>query len=115
MTVLNQQPAITSWQQFRQLTQSRGCRLLRRLGDFPRSILVAGCQRSGKTILSRIMTQSDGTVNCWFGTDGELAAELILTRYMEPEFRVQFYANLSKFDLRSSCCLGQIQLGKLAF
>jgi hypothetical protein len=81
---------MTTWPQFEQTVRARGCRLLRRLGDFLQAILVAGCHQSGTMILSRIMTQSDRTVNCWFGTDGELATALILSKYMEPEFHVQF-------------------------
>jgi hypothetical protein len=58
---------ITTWHQFEQTVRARGCNLLRRLGNFPRSILVAGCQRSGTTMLSRIITQSEGMTNYWFG------------------------------------------------
>jgi hypothetical protein len=85
MTFLNQHPVITSWQQFRQLTQSHGCHYLQRLDDFPNSVLIAGCQRSGTTMLARIITQSEGMVNYWFGADDELDAALILGGYVEHE------------------------------
>ncbi len=73
---------ITDWGQFSSRVRSRGCQLLKRLDDFPNSILVAGCQRSGTTILSRILTQSDGMTNYWFGPDDELDAALILSGYV---------------------------------
>ncbi len=70
---------IHNWKQFARRVRSKGCGLLARLDDFPRSVLVTGCQRSGTTMLSRIITQSDGMVNYWFGTDDELDAALILS------------------------------------
>jgi hypothetical protein len=70
---------ITNWMQFSTEVRSRGCQLLRQLDKFPNSILVTGCQRSGTTLLSRIITQSEGMVNYWFGSDDELSAALILS------------------------------------
>ena len=37
--------------------RSRGYNLINRLDDFPNSVFVTGCQRSGTTMLSRIITQ----------------------------------------------------------
>ena len=75
---------IRTWKKFaRKVRSPRGCNLLARLDEFPNSILVTGCQRSGTTILSRIITQSDGMVNYWFGKDDELAAALILSGYVD--------------------------------
>jgi hypothetical protein len=71
--------AITTWKDFTRLVRSRGCHLLRRLDEFPHAVLVAGCQRSGTTILARVITQSAGMVNYWFGDDDELDAALILS------------------------------------
>lgn len=83
---------ITDWEQFSTQVRSRGCSLLKRLDDFPNSILVAGCQRSGTTMLSRIITQSKGMTNYWFGPDDELDAALILSGYVAhtPEGRYCF-------------------------
>ena len=74
---------INSWKKFSRIVRARGCSLLKRLDGFPDSILVTGCQRSGTTILSRIITQSDGMVNYWFGKDDELDAALILSGEVE--------------------------------
>jgi hypothetical protein len=63
--------------------RSRGCCLLARLDEFPNSILITGCQRSGTTMLSRIITGSEGMVNYWFGPDDELDAALILSGVVE--------------------------------
>jgi hypothetical protein len=76
---------ITSWPQFDEIVRSKGHRLLNKLDEFPDSILVTGCQRSGTTMLSRIVTQSDGMVNYWFGPDDELDAALILSGYVQHE------------------------------
>jgi hypothetical protein len=55
-----------------------GCKLLEKLDNFPNSILVAGCQRSGTTAVSRLITESEGMTKFWFGKDDELDAALIL-------------------------------------
>ena len=75
----NPPTAITTWAQFTARVRSRGCQLLKRLDDFPDAVLVTGCQRSGTTMLARIITQSEGMVNYWFGPDDELDAALILS------------------------------------
>lgn len=74
---------IKTWEKFGRVVRSRGCSLLSRLDDFPNSILVTGCQRSGTTILSRVITKSDGMQNFWFGPDDELDAALILSGTVE--------------------------------
>lgn len=74
---------ITTWKEFTRVVRSNGCKLLKRLDEFPNSILVTGCQRSGTTMLARIITQSAGMTNYWFGKDDELAAALILSGYVD--------------------------------
>lgn len=70
--------AIDSWQQFdKTVRYKEGC-LLRCLGDFKNPILVSGCQRSGTTILSRILRRADGMADYCEGGDDELEAALIL-------------------------------------
>lgn len=79
MQLLNEKNStISTWKQFGRRIRSRGCSLLSHLGNFPNSILVTGCQRSGTTMISRIITQSQGMTNYWFGKDDELDAALIL-------------------------------------
>lgn len=74
---------ITDWLQFNDRVRSTDCGLLKRLDEFPNSVLVTGCQRSGTTMLSRILTQSNGMTNYWFGPDDELDAALILSGYVD--------------------------------
>lgn len=74
---------INSWPIFWDTARSRGGNLLSQLGRFPDSVLVAGCQRSGTTMLTRIVSQSDGMVNFWTGHDDELDAALILSGYVD--------------------------------
>lgn len=70
---------IKTWRRFAKEVRSEGCNLLTRLDDFPNSVLVTGCQRSGTTAIARTITQSDGMVNYWFGRDDELDAALVLS------------------------------------
>jgi hypothetical protein len=70
---------IKSWQQFARHVRRDGCKLLAKLDDFPDAVLVAGCQRSGTTILARTITASAGMVDYRFGKDDELDAALILS------------------------------------
>jgi hypothetical protein len=70
---------IKTWKQFAKIVRPKGCYLLKNLNRFQNSIIVTGCQRSGTTILSRIITLSDEMVNYWFGKDDELDAALILS------------------------------------
>ena len=81
---------IKNWKQFARKIRSKDSNLLRMLDNFPNSVLVTGCQRSGTTLLSRIITQSDGMVNYWFGKDDELDAALILSGYVNHERRGRY-------------------------
>jgi hypothetical protein len=76
---------IKTWRAFGRNVRSQGCNLLNRLDDFPGSILVTGCQRSGTTALARVITTSEGMVNYWFGKDDELDAALILSGQIAHE------------------------------
>lgn len=82
--------SIKSWEKFAKQVRGRGCSLLKNLDSFPQSILVTGCQRSGTTILARIITQSEGMVNYWFGKDDELDAALILAGEVPHEPRGRY-------------------------
>lgn len=83
---------ITTWPQFHHEVRLKGHKLLNRLGEFPNSILVTGCQRSGTTMLARIISQSEGMTRYWFGPDDELDAALILSGTVDhqPEGRYCF-------------------------
>lgn len=90
LPVADDNDTITTWQQFRETVGCRGCNLLNRLDDFPNSVLVTGCQRSGTTMLARIIHQSDGMVDYWTGPDDELDAALILSGYRPHEPRGRY-------------------------
>jgi hypothetical protein len=83
---------ITTWTQFNSTVYRQTCQLLTRLDEFPDAILVTGCQRSGTTMLSRVLTRSDGLCKYWFSPDDELDAALILSGYVKhrPEGRYCF-------------------------
>jgi hypothetical protein len=70
---------IKSWAQFDRKIRFSGRKLLGSLDRFDNCILVAGCQRSGTTALSRLFTSSDAMVNFQFGHDDELDAAQILS------------------------------------
>jgi hypothetical protein len=76
---------IDSWPKFRSAIKYSGKDLLARRDDFPQSIYVAGCQRSGTTMLTRILAQSEGIVNFHEGKDDELDAGLILAGLVDHE------------------------------
>lgn len=72
------QSSIRTWPAFARQVRSHGCVLLRHLRDFEDPILVTGCQRSGTTVLSRIIRTSAGMVDYVQRRDDELEAGLIL-------------------------------------
>jgi len=70
---------IKKWPQFENQVRRRDMKLLKRLDDFPDAILVAGCQRSGTTMLAKIIAESEGLYDFKLGaTDACLDAALIL-------------------------------------
>ncbi len=81
---------IKTWPRFAKQVRNKQDKLLVRLDEFPDSVLIAGCQRSGTTMLARIVTKSDGMVNYWFGRDDELDAALILSGKVNHEPRGRY-------------------------
>jgi len=81
---------IKSWKKFARLVRSNGCDLLSRIDEFPNSVLISGCQRSGGTMLSRIISSSDHIVNFSWGSDEELDAALILSGYVDMPIHGRF-------------------------
>lgn len=73
------QSDIDTWRQFAARVRARQDRLLVELHRFDDPILVTGCQRSGGTMLSRVITGSAGMTNFWFSKDEELDAAQILS------------------------------------
>lgn len=74
---------ISSWQEFNEKVRDKATRLLSRLDEFPNSILVTGCQRSGTHMLSGVISQSEGISNSWIETDIELDSAVILSGYRQ--------------------------------
>jgi Sulfotransferase domain. len=73
---------IRTWKHFSRYVRAKGVQLLQRLDDFPDSVLVTGCQRSGTTMLAHVITQSDGMVSYSSKRSNELDAALILCGYV---------------------------------
>lgn len=77
-----------SWKRFHDGPRQQQAPLLTSLGDFPNCVLVAGCQRSGTTITTRIIAKARGFQRFAFTHDDELDAALILAgRISLPEGR----------------------------
>lgn len=76
-------PRVTSWAQFHRIVKRPGRALLARLGDYDEPVLVAGCQRSGTTALTRLLHGARGMANFRFCRDDELAAALLLAGQVE--------------------------------
>ncbi len=69
----------TSWAQFDHRVRFSGGKLLRQLDNYSDPILIAGCQRSGTTALTRLIVGSEEIADFRFGKDDELDAALILS------------------------------------
>lgn len=69
---------LRTWRRFHKHVRSKQPRLLSNLHLFPNSILVSGCQRSGTTLVTRLINRCEGMVDFRFGRDDELDAAQIL-------------------------------------
>lgn len=81
-----QRPALRrfrSWRRFHYGPRQSEQPLLEKLSLFPDCILVAGCQRSGTTMLTRIIARSRGFQPFALTHDDELDAALILAGYID--------------------------------
>jgi hypothetical protein len=70
---------------FSKLVRESGSELLKRLDDFPGAVLVAGCQRSGTSMLARIISLSHGVVNYSPGRGAEMEAAFILAGWADHQ------------------------------
>ena len=66
------------WKQFARDIRVQGG-LLRSLSKYPDSILVTGCQRSGTTLVTRLLAQSPEINDIWVSKDDEYDAAMILS------------------------------------
>ena len=67
-----------NWAQFDRRIRNGDVPLLAHLSRFPNAILVAGCQRSGTTVVTRILREAIEMPHLTFTKDDELDAALIL-------------------------------------
>ncbi|MBN1008729.1 hypothetical protein [Amphritea pacifica] len=86
----NNNQKIKSWRDFAWSVRGVQEKILNCLDDYPDSVLVTGCQRSGGTMLARVITNSDGMMNYWFSNDDELDAAQILSGRVEHEPRGRY-------------------------
>lgn len=70
------------WKVYYRRSGKEGCNRLRMLDSFPNSILVTGCQRSGTTVLTRLIAKSEGVQGVRLSDDDELDAAMILAGYV---------------------------------
>lgn len=80
---LDTNPDKWSWQRFRREVRGQHS-LLARLDRFRDAVLISGCQRSGTTILSRVIRRSAGMTDHRRRDDDELDAALILCGFEAP-------------------------------
>jgi len=70
---------VKTWPQFAKTIRAHEPKLLQALPNYHRPIFVAGCQRSGGTMLARTITEHPQMQNFSWGKDAELDAALLLS------------------------------------
>lgn len=88
---MHSSPTVRKWADFDRRIRRSDARLLAQLPRFPDAILVAGCQRSGTTAVTRILRDAVGMAGTTFTNDDELDAALIL-------------AGALRFESEQRCC-----------
>ncbi len=76
-------PPVNSWAQFQEVVKRPDRPLLAGLDDYDDSLLIAGCERSGTTAITRLFKRTPGIADCDFGHDDELDGALLLSGYVE--------------------------------
>jgi hypothetical protein len=72
-----------TWQRFHRGVRKPGLPLLKNLSQYPQSVLVAGCQRSGTTMLTRLIAGSTNFSRLAITRDDELDAALALAGFID--------------------------------
>ena len=72
-----------TWQRFHRGIRKPGLPLLKNLPSYERCVLVAGCQRSGTTMLTRLIASAPGFARLRLTQDDELDAALALAGYVD--------------------------------
>ena len=75
--------SLGSWPRFHRRLRIPGRPLLTNLAAYPRCVLVAGCQRSGTTMLTRLLAGASGFARLGLTVDDELDAALALAGLIE--------------------------------
>lgn len=71
--------SVKNWRGFASYVRGKQEQLLIQLDAFTSSVLVTGCQRSGGTMLARMISDSEGMTKYSWSNDEELDAALILS------------------------------------
>lgn len=79
-----------SWRRFHLGPRQSGEPLLKNLNRYPNAVLVAGCQRSGTTMLTRIIARSAGFRGLSLTDDDELDAALALNGQIDLPLDVRY-------------------------
>ena len=74
---------VATWAQFHRIVKRPERALLARLDDYEDAVLVAGCQRSGTTAVTRVLQAALGMPPLSFCRDDELAGALLLAGQVE--------------------------------
>lgn len=77
---------INSWASFERRVRDRLPHLLVELQKYPDALLVAGCQRSGTTAITRLLRDAIGMPNLCLTRDDELDAALLLSGVATSEY-----------------------------
>ncbi len=77
------------WKKFTKEVRPEGG-LLSALKNFPDSVLVTGCQRSGTTLVTRLLVQSDEINDIWVSNDDEYDAAMILSGKNKVKFQGRY-------------------------
>jgi hypothetical protein len=72
-----------TWPRFHRGVRRPGLPLLKNLSRYPRCVLVAGCQRSGTTMLTRLIASAPGFARLALTRDDELDAALALAGFID--------------------------------
>ena len=77
---------VKSWAQFERRVRARAPKLFIDLPNYSDSVLVAGCQRSGTTVITRLIRRVIGMPDFEFTKDDELDAALVLAGVLPSSY-----------------------------
>jgi hypothetical protein len=95
-----------TWKRFHRGVRRPGLPLLKSLSQYPRCVLVAGCQRSGTTMLTRLIAKAPGFARLALTRHDELDAALALAGFIDLPQRRRYcfqttYLNESFLEYRT--------------